>query len=223
MIARLLVLLGVTATAVTAAFVPGNRAAPSFKLGMGAESEVSFGELDGTDVRVGIIKTRWNDEHVSNLVEGAKKALKECNVKDENVFETEIPGSYELPLAAKLLALSGTVDAVICCGVLIKGDTMHFEYICDAVSSGIMSVNLQTNTPCVFGVLTCLNEDQVKSRSSGDNNHGYDWGKTAVEMALLRNQALGMAGQKGKMGSMGFGEAKELDGDGSKKEKVGFF
>lgn len=85
-----------------------------------------------------------------------------------------------------------------------------------------MSVNLQTNTPVIFGVLTCLDEEQVKKRSSDDNNHGYDWGKTAVEMALLRNEALGMAGKK-QMGSMGFGEVKELDDEGSKKEKVGFF
>mmetsp|Transcript_2622 Transcript_2622/g.6856 ORF Transcript_2622/g.6856 Transcript_2622/m.6856 type:complete len:86 (-) Transcript_2622:190-447(-) len=85
-----------------------------------------------------------------------------------------------------------------------------------------MSVNLQTNTPCIFGVLTCLDEEQVKKRSSGDSNHGYDWGKTAVEMALLRNEALGMAG-KTKMSNLGFGEAKGLDDEGSKKERVGFF
>lgn len=84
------------------------------------------------DVRIGIISTRWNKEDVKRLVDGSRKALKECKVKDENIFETEVPGSFELPMAAKFLALSGTVDAIICAGVLIKGDTMHFEYICDA-------------------------------------------------------------------------------------------
>jgi 6,7-dimethyl-8-ribityllumazine synthase len=78
--------------------------------------------LDGSDVRVGIIRTRWNDEHVSNLVKGCKSALKDCKVKDENIFETSVPGSYELPLAARFLALSGTVDAIVCAGVLIKGE-----------------------------------------------------------------------------------------------------
>ena len=87
-----------------------------------AESEVAFGELDGSDIRVGIIRTRWNDEHVSNLVKGCKSALKDCKVKDENIFETSVPGSYELPLAARFLALSGTVDAIVCAGVLIKGE-----------------------------------------------------------------------------------------------------
>jgi len=158
---------------------------------------------------------------VSNLVEGARKALKECNVTDANIFETEVPGSYELPLAARFLAMSGTVDAIICCGVLIKGDTFHFEYICDAVSSGIMSVQLQTTTPCMFGVLTCLNEDQVIARSTGDSNHGYDWGKTAVEMALLRSQALGMAG--GKSNSLGFGGTTNLEDSKGEKKSVGFF
>lgn len=190
---------------------------------MGADSEVSFGDLNGEDVRVGIIRTRWNDEHVSNLVSGAKKAMKECNVKDDNIFVTEVPGAFELPLAARFLALSGTVDAVICCGVLIKGDTLHFEYICEAVSSGIMQIGLSTNTPTIFGVLTCLNEEQVIKRSTGENNHGEDWGSTAVEMALLKNEALGVTAEKsGKMANLGFGDAKPLKTD-TEKKSPGFF
>mmetsp|Transcript_11963 Transcript_11963/g.17555 ORF Transcript_11963/g.17555 Transcript_11963/m.17555 type:complete len:225 (-) Transcript_11963:1828-2502(-) len=188
----------------------------------GAESEVSFGELDGSDVRVGIIRTRWNEEHVTNLVDGARKALKECNVEEENIFETEVPGSFELPLAAKFLAMSGTVDAIICAGVLIKGDTMHFEYICDTVSSGIMNVALNTNTPVIFGVLTCLDEEQVKIRSTGDSNHGYDWGKTAVEMATLKNQATGVKkGKSEKLEKLGFN--KEDSKEKERKKVPGFF
>jgi len=203
------------------AFITSNSLVAPLK--MGAESEVSFGDLDGTNVRVGIIKTRWNSETVNNLVTGAKDALKACNVSDANIFETEVPGAYELPLAARFLALSGTVDAIICVGVLIKGDTLHFEYICDAVSSGIMNVGLQTMTPVVFGVLTCLNEEQVVARSTGDNNHGDSWGKTAVEMALLRNQALGLTKKAGLMNTLGFGDGTPLKSDGEKKEKIGFF
>jgi 6,7-dimethyl-8-ribityllumazine synthase len=78
--------------------------------------------LDGSDIRIGIIRTRWNEEHVKNLVAGCRKALKECGVKDENIFETTVPGSYELPMAARFLALSGTVDAIVTAGVLIKGE-----------------------------------------------------------------------------------------------------
>ena len=187
-----------------------------------AESEVSFDDLDGSQMRIGIIRTRWNDEHVSNLVGGIKKALKDCKVDEDSIFETSVPGAFELPMAARFLALSGTVDAIVCCGVLIKGDTMHFEYISDAVAKGIMNIGLQTNTPCIFGVLTCMNEDQVKARSSGDSNHGYDWGKTAVEMALLRTEALGgKASDSNKLGEMGFGSKTSSLKEETKK--VGFF
>ena len=188
---------------------------------MAVEGAIDFDNLDGSEVRVGIIKTRWNKEHVDNAVEGARTALKACNVTDENIFETTVPGAYELPLAARFLALSGTVDAVICCGVLIKGDTMHFEYICDATSKGLMNVGIQTNVPVVFGVLTCLNEDQVIARSSGDSNHGYDWGKTAVEMALLKNEAVGA----GKPSGMGFASPTPLEStpDDKKTKGPGFF
>ena len=228
-LSRFLLLVSIAASAVHA-FSPLSATTSTTKnvgfktLLQAAESEVSFGKLDGSEVRIGIIRTRWNDEHVTSLVNGAKKALTECNVKEENIFETEVPGSFELPLAAKFLALSGTVDAVICAGVLIKGDTMHFEYICDAVSKGIMNVGIQTNLPVVFGVLTCLDEEQVRKRSSGDNNHGYDWGKTAVEMALLRLDALGAAS---KPTGMGFSSPTPLDikepkKESTEKKRVGF-
>ena len=177
-------------------------------------------------MRIGIIRTRWNNEHVTNLVTGIRTALKECKVEEDNVFETEVPGSFELPLAAKFLAMSGTVDAIICAGVLIKGDTMHFEYIADTVAKGIMNVGIQTSTPIIFGVLTCLNEEQVKKRSSGNSNHGYDWGKTAVEMACLKQDATGKGASAGKLGSMGFSTPSEADADkaSEKKTKVpGFF
>lgn len=124
--------------------------------------------------------------------------------------------------------MSGTVDAIICAGVLIKGETLHFEYISDAVASGIMNVNLGTMVPVVYGVLNCLDEGQVVKRSSnknGGHNHGEDWGKTAVEMAIMRAEALKGKGQKtGKPGvselaALGFGGG----GAGVKKEKPGFF
>lgn len=187
-----------------------------------AESEVAFDDLDGSNMKIGIIRTRWNDEHVTNLVDACKKSLKECQVDEDAIFETSVPGAFELPYAARLLALSGTVDAIVCCGVLIKGDTMHFEFIADAVAKGLMNVGIATSTPVVLGVLTCMNEDQVKARSSGDNNHGEDWGKTAVEMALLRTEAMGgKAAKAAALKDLGF------DKEGSEKEKkkegAGFF
>jgi len=190
-----------------------------------AESEVSFDDdLDGSKMRIGIIRTRWNDEHVSNLVAGVRDGLKQCKVDmDQAVFETSVPGCFELPMAARFLALSGTVDAIVCCGVLIKGETMHFEYIADAVAKGLMNTGLQTSTPIVFGVLTCMDEDQVKARSSGSSNHGVDWGKTAVEMALLRTDAMGgKSEKKAKLESMGFALDAEKEAQAEKK-KPAFF
>jgi 6,7-dimethyl-8-ribityllumazine synthase len=180
--------------------------------------------MDGTNMRIGIIKTRWNDKHVDNLVSGIKTALTECKVQEDNIFETSVPGAFELPIAAQFLALSGTVDAIICTGVLIKGDTMHFEYISDAVSKGIMNIGLNTRTPVIFGVLTCLTEEQVIARSTpGEGNHGYDWGKTAVEMALLRAEALGGKTVEGKvLKGMGFAEEKGKKEPKKDKDKVFF-
>lgn len=106
--------------------------------------------------------------------------------------------------------------------ILLFLKTLHFEYISEAVSSGIMSVQLQTQMPVVYGVLNCLNEDQVKARSSGDNNHGYDWGKTAVEMALLRMEALNIkAGTTDKLSALGFSKPTPLEV--GKKPAPGFF
>jgi 6,7-dimethyl-8-ribityllumazine synthase len=182
---------------------------------------VGFGDLDGSSMRIGIIRTRWNDAHVTNLVKGIYQGLESCKVNTENIFETSVPGAFELPMAARFLALSGTVDAIVTCGVLIKGDTMHFEYIADAVAKGIMNIGIQTSTPVIFGVLTCLNEEQVKKRSSGKTNHGVDWGKTAVEMALLRTEALGGKKEGKKLQEMGFSEKDALDK--TKKQGAAFF
>ncbi|KAL1511826.1 hypothetical protein AB1Y20_005111 [Prymnesium parvum] len=173
---------------------------------------VTFGSLDGSEVRIGIIKARWHEATVDSLISGAKKALmQDCNVPAANIVETEVPGSFELPLAARYLALSGTVDAIIPVGVLIKGDTYHFEVIADQVTSGLMSVGLQTGIPILMGVLTVNDEEQAKSRSTGSNNHGEQWGKAAVEMALLRASALG----KGKKMFLGFGSTDESDAKGA--------
>lgn len=102
---------------------------------------VGFGEdLDGSACRIGIVKTRWNPEIVDSLYEGVRAALKETGVKDANIYDTTVPGSFELPLAARFLAMSRQCDVVITIGCLIKGDTMHFEYIAEAVTKGLMDV-----------------------------------------------------------------------------------
>lgn len=155
-------------------------------------------------------------------------ALKECGVMHQHIIETSVPGSFELPYAANLLALTNSVDVILCIGVLIKGETVHFEYISESVSKGLLDVSLKTKIPCVFGVLTCLNEQQVIDRSSSslgsyyttedkETNQGYHWGNTAVEMALLKRDAFGESGHP--RSKMGFGHDVHLTTTGKNNEK----
>lgn len=147
--------------------------------------EVSFGKPNGSSLKIGIVASRWNSEIVDALIDGCARALEECKVKKNNITVLQVPGSYELPFAARHLIKTKKVDAVVCLGCLIKGETMHFEYIAEAVTQGIMNLNLDIGIPVIFGVLTCLTEKQARARSTGKNNHGHGWGMTAVEMGLL--------------------------------------
>lgn len=144
-------------------------------------------KLKGKNIKVGVALARWNSEIAESLMRGVVQALKDTGMlrPGKNFAVLDVPGSYELPVAAQKLFKDEKVDVVIALGCLIKGETMHFEYIADAVSNGLMRVSLDVGKPVVFGVLTCLNEKQAKARSTGKNNHGYGWGLTAVEMALL--------------------------------------
>jgi 6,7-dimethyl-8-ribityllumazine synthase len=148
--------------------------------------------LNGTDVRIGIIMARWNADIITGLYKGVNESLTKCGVKPSNVFTTYVPGSFELPVTAKLLAMSKRVDAIICLGTLIKGDTMHFEYIAGATAEGIMKVSVENMMPVIFGVLTVLDKEQAILRSTGETNEGLSWGMSAVEMGLNRMQAMGM-------------------------------
>jgi 6,7-dimethyl-8-ribityllumazine synthase len=110
-----------------------------------------------------IIHTRWNAPIITALVAGVTFTLETTfRLPTSNIHTYCVPGSYELPFAAKTMSETGRFDAVVAVGVLIKGDTMHFEYIADAVSHGLMNVQTQTSVPLVFGVLTCLTEEQVR-------------------------------------------------------------
>lgn len=102
-----------------------------------------------------------------------------------HVEERVVSGAFELPFAARKLAHDDAVDAVVAIGVLVKGETMHFEYIAGAVAQGLMDVQLQSGTPVIFGVLTCLTERQAEDRAGMHTgaNHGIEWGRTALEMA----------------------------------------
>lgn len=147
---------------------------------------ITFAELDGSSLRIGIVTARWNSELTHSLRDAAIQGLKDCRVADDNIISIDVPGSYELVAGAKYLLDETAVDAVICLGVLVKGQTDHYEYIAEAVTQGIAHLNATGNVPVIFGVLTCREEAHARVRASGEGNHGKAWGKSAVEMALLR-------------------------------------
>lgn len=144
--------------------------------------------LIGTGLGIGIVRARWNEEIVGRLDDGVKRGLDALKVR--KVVEVAVPGCFEIPLAAKLLAESGEVDAVICIGAVIRGETTHYELVAGECGRGVQDVQLQTNVPVLFGVLTVENNDQALARSEGPGGHnvGEEAALGAVEMARLRQK-----------------------------------
>lgn len=151
-----------------------------------AGSSSAIPELDGKGLRIAIIGARFNDHIVTNLRDGALRGLERLGVADSDIMESWVPGAFELPLAAKVLAETGKVDAIICLGTVIKGDTPHFDYVCGEAARGIQDAQLATGIPVMFGVLTVNTEQQAIDRSGpGIDNKGDEAAVGAVEMALL--------------------------------------
>ena len=136
--------------------------------------------------RFAIVASRWNDSLVSRLVEGALDALKELSADKENIEIFRVPGSFEIPLCALKAAESGKFDAVICLGVIIRGQTPHFEYIAGEVARGIGEATLKTGVPLLFGVITAENVDQAIDRAGVKlSNKGFEAAAAAVELVNL--------------------------------------
>jgi 6,7-dimethyl-8-ribityllumazine synthase len=133
--------------------------------------------------KIAIIVATWNEEITEALFEGAMSSLVSSGLKKNNVVRKNVPGSFELSLGAMLMAEKKNIDAVICLGCVIQGDTPHFDYICQAVAYGITEVGLKTKKPVVFGVLTTLNKEQALERSGGKfGNKGEEAAITAIRM-----------------------------------------
>lgn len=137
--------------------------------------------------RFAIIVSEWNDHITNNLYNGAEQALLDCGVKQNDIVRIDVPGSFELVFGAKI-ASKYNYDAIICLGSLIKGETDHFHYVCNAVSSGIKDLNITLDIPVIFGVLTDNTEEQAINRSGGKHgNKGVEAAITAIKMAHLNN------------------------------------
>ena len=144
------------------------------------------GKLIGTDMKVGIVASRFNELIVSKLVGGALDALVRHGAEAEAVTLAWVPGAYEIPLAARRMARSGRYDAVICLGAVIRGNTPHFDFVASEVSKGVAAVSLETDLPVVFGVLTTDTVEQALDRAGVKaGNEGFDAAVTAIEMVNL--------------------------------------
>jgi len=136
--------------------------------------------------RFAIVVSRFNEDVTEGLLRGAREYFAEASIPAEAVTVFRVPGAFEIPMMAQRLGESGDYDAIVCLGCLIKGDTMHFEYIAEAASHGIQQAAAATGVPMAFGVLTTLTEEQAVERSSaGADNKGREAAAAAVEMAKL--------------------------------------
>lgn len=144
-------------------------------------------ELDGTGLRVAVLVARWNSHITLRLLDGVRRGLTAAHVADADVIVDWVPGAFELPLAAKAWAESGRVDAVICLGCVIRGETTHYESVAGECAAGIQRAQLDTGVPIAFSALTVENLDQALARSDGPGAHnvGEDGANVVVEMATL--------------------------------------
>jgi 6,7-dimethyl-8-ribityllumazine synthase len=130
-----------------------------------------------------IVVAEWNEEVTGALFEAASASLKRHGVKAENIIRKNVPGTFELSLGALWMGEKKDIDAVICLGCVIQGETPHFDYICQAVAYGITEAGIKTRKPVIFGVLTTLNKQQARDRAGGKyGNKGEEAALTAIKM-----------------------------------------
>ena len=140
-------------------------------------------------MKFGVVVAEWNENITEGLFKGARDALLECDCEESNIIRKNVPGSFELPLAAQFFFESTDVDAVICLGSVIQGETKHFDYVCQGTSLGIKDVSLKYNKPVIFGVLTDNTMQQAIDRSGGKHgNKGTEAAISAIKMVNLSSK-----------------------------------
>ncbi len=146
------------------------------------------GELDGTGLRVAVVSARWNADGCEALVAGALRSIEGAGAVAEHAT---VPGAFELPFAAKVVAERGDVDAIVVVGCVIRGETTHYELVSNGCADGVMRVQLDTGVPVGLGIATVENHDQALARAQGPGGHnvGEDAAAAAIEMALLARDA----------------------------------
>jgi 6,7-dimethyl-8-ribityllumazine synthase len=152
-------------------------------------ANVIEGTVDARGIKMGVIVSRFNNFITVKLLEGAMESLKSHGGADDDLTVVHVPGAFEIPIVAARMAGSGKFDALVCLGAVIRGDTPHFEYVCDAVTHGISKAVWEYRIPISFGVLTTDNVQQAMERSGvKDANKGYEAVLTAIEMVSVLRQ-----------------------------------
>jgi 6,7-dimethyl-8-ribityllumazine synthase len=142
---------------------------------------------NGADFKVGIVVSEWNDKITLNLLAGAKQTFLDNGVREENILVRFVPGAFELPLGCQFMCEKGEVDGIVAIGVVIQGETKHFDFVCEGATQGIKDVNLKYNLPVAFCVLTDNNEQQSIDRSGGKHgNKGIECAIACMKMIALK-------------------------------------
>ena len=140
-------------------------------------------------MRFGIVVSEWNSKVTGALMEGAVNTLKANGAKDQNIKVLTVPGSFELVFGASQMVKSGKFDAVIAIGCVVRGDTPHFDYICEGTTEGLALLNKDFDVPVIYGLLTCNNMEQAEMRAGGSlGNKGDECAVTAIKMVDYRNK-----------------------------------
>ena len=143
------------------------------------------GKTQSQGVKIGVVVSRFNEMITEGLLAGALSTLKEAGIADEAITLVRVPGSFEIPLAAQRLAQTGTFEAIVCLGAVIRGETPHFDYICLQASNGLREVALKYDLPVTFGIITADTVEQALARAGEERNKGREAATSAVEMANL--------------------------------------
>ena len=154
------------------------------------DSRAPYQQHSAKGFRFAIVASRWNEALVTRLLDGALQALTESSADADGVQVYRVPGSFEIPLCALKAAESGWFDAIICLGVIIRGDTPHFDYVAAETARGINEAGLRTGVPVMFGVITANEIEQANARATtGAENKGYEAAMAAIEVVNLYRQA----------------------------------
>jgi 6,7-dimethyl-8-ribityllumazine synthase len=150
------------------------------------KTELHRDDISAEGFRFAIVVSRWNDSLTSKLATGAREALRESGVPDDSIETFQVPGAFELPVACQHAATSGDFDAVIALGIVIRGETPHFDYVAGQAASGILNASMKTGIPVMFGVITADTMQQALDRTGEKtDNKGYEAAKSAIEMVSL--------------------------------------